>query len=328
MCKCKFAFFIGVIFLILAYVLLFVRSYFGDDFFVSKQGYFPTASHFLYPEKKEFKFAIISDTESNNLALQKIVDEIVSSKENYDFVIHLGDLLGDYTESHFYWMAKDLYTSLNGKPFFTVPGNHDVFLENSIDKEQYIEVFGPAYYWFGYGNVLFIGYDSSEIKISDKQIEWLSETLTKIRPLFKYCVIYSHVPPINPPDKSVYRLDNDSIKKLENVLKNHKVDLLVFGHVHYFSEEKFAGIPVYTLPPSGQRPRPEKSGYGYVGISVGKNGIDNIKPYYVDIGKTSRKNKIAIFLIDNLLTTRACHTSVYLLIIGFLLILFHKKFVK
>lgn len=239
--------------------------------------------------------------------------------------MHLGDILGEYSESHFYWMGRELYASLNGIPFFTIPGNHDVFLKTKVNKEQYKEVFGPTYYWFGYGDVLFIAYDSSEVSISDEQIQWLSDTLNKIRPLFKYCIIYSHVPPVNPPDRPKYKLDDTSILKLEKVLAKHKIDLLMFGHVHYFSETSFAGIPVYTLPPSGQRPRSKKEGYGYVSVTINKNGVDEVKHHFIDIGNANRKEKITIFIIDNVLTTKTCYTSAYLLIFGLGLSLFSRK---
>lgn len=61
-----------------------------------------------------------------------------------------------------------------------IPGNHEIADRfGSDNKYFYRMVFGPLYYWFSYGNVMFIGLDSSEERYDDAQLEWLEDVLEK-----------------------------------------------------------------------------------------------------------------------------------------------------
>lgn len=183
------------------------------------------------------------------------------------------------------WMAEEIDEKLGKTPLYAVPGNHEILSVNGVvDRSLYNEVFGPGYYWFSYGEVLFVGLDSSTSAYDDEQLQWLDKTLAKIRPQFKYCVIFSHVPPVNVKVPNDHRLFDESRDRFAEVIRNRGVNLLISGHVHYYSESEFAGVPLITLPSSGQPIRSEIKKFGYVMFKADRDGIAKIKPVYVEAG--------------------------------------------
>ena len=128
---------------------------------------------------------------------------------------------------------------------------------------------------------MFIGLDSAESKIDDKQFEWLRSTLKHIRPLYKHCIVYTHVPPLNPAAPSVKVLDAYSRDRLAELLPQGKVSLLLAGHVHNFQQTEFADIPLYTLPSSGQTIRSDIKKFGYIDVKVTPDKIEKVKPRYI-----------------------------------------------
>ena len=205
-------------------------------------------------------------------------------------------------------MTSEVAQKLKGKPFYMVPGNHEIQDdEGPADRYLYTKFFGPAYYWFGYGHTLFIGLDSSEEKIGAEQFKWLNQVMDKVRPHFKYCVIYTHVPPFNPKYPYTRHLDKVSALKLAEILKKYKVDLLLFGHVHYFYEGEFAGVPMYTLPSSGQPIRSDILKYGYVEAKIGPKGVEKVKVRYIDDGRAQEEieNFFSTVMIRNSIRTAA-----------------------
>lgn len=129
-----------------------------------------------------------------------------------------------------------------------------------------------------------VGLDSSTSAYDDEQLQWLDKTLAKIRPQFKYCVIFSHVPPVNVKVPNDHRLFDESRDRFAEVIRNRGVNLLISGHVHYYSESEFAGVPLITLPSSGQPIRSEIKKFGYVMFKADRDGIAKIKPVYVEAG--------------------------------------------
>lgn len=276
--------------LITSLSLLCLHIYFGDKKSNIGQYFYPPQSEFVNPKTQNFSIAVVSDTGAEDIVLETMLHEIVSTQPKYDFILYLGDFLTHRTNTGMQWLLYKIHPKLNGIPLYSTPGNHDITKHGIRDDIPYKTVMGPGHYWFGYGNTLFIALDTSFETIDDKQLNWLADTLQKIRPLFKHCVIFTHVPPfdIKPEIKSNHSLDKISTQKLYNIVKNHKINMMIFGHVHYYSQDKFAGIPVYTVPSSGQIIRDSTNKYGYVHIEFDKNGLKKVEPRYIDFRGTKR----------------------------------------
>lgn len=270
----------GLVFVALFMVSL--RSFVVESFNDAEyRSFLAPAGKIFAHDKQKFSFAAVSDTGARNEPIERILEKIRHSRAK--FVLYVGDLVRYRNPSHFKWIADEIDEKLGRVPLYAVPGNHEIYSVNGIfDKTLYQELFGQGYYWFSYGNVLFIGLDSSTSAYDDEQLLWLEKTLDKIRPQFKYCIIYSHVPPINVKAPNSHRLFDGARERFAKVIKNKGVDLMISGHVHHFSESEFAGIPLVTLPSSGQPIRSDIRKFGYVEFDVDASGVSKIKPIYVD----------------------------------------------
>lgn len=269
----------GLIFVALFMVA--VRSFVIEAFDGAEYRSFlaPAGKMFAHNQQK-FSFAAVSDTGARNEPIERILEKIRHSKAK--FVLYVGDLVRYRNPSHFKWIADEIDEKLGRVPLYAVPGNHEIYSVNGkVDKSLYYELFGQGYYWFSYGDVLFIGLDSSTSFYDDEQLQWLEKTLTKIRPQFKFCVIFSHVPPINVRAPNHHRLFDEARERFAKVIAQKNVNLLISGHVHHFSESEFAGVPLVTLPSSGQPIRSDIKKFGYVEFEFGKKGLKKVKPIYV-----------------------------------------------
>lgn len=273
---------------LLAVGLFVVHSYMGGESLLPARNILPPTSLFMNEDKDTFTIALISDTGTHNHVLEKAIDS-ARQNDNPDFIMYLGDFVSDRRPANFYWMLHEIERHLGGTPFYMIPGNHDVEKRGNIDKRYYRAVMGPAYYWFGYGDTLFIAMDSSD-EIEDEQFEWLADTLKHIRPLFKNCILFGHMPPKNVPGAEKHMMKDDDVQKFESIIRGHKINAMFFGHVHYFSKDEFAGIPIYTTPSSGQTARFTDIGkFGYISLRIGPRGIEDITPKYIKFSGPRRE---------------------------------------
>ncbi len=317
--KCKVLFITGYGFIFLSLLLAAIRShliYFFDE--AVERNYVVPSGKMFVPEKDAFIFSAVSDTGGENGSLEKIINQARGT--GAEFILHLGDLVRYKTPSHFDWIVSELEGKLKGVPFYMIPGNHEIENEEGVvDKTTYMEIFGQTYYWFSYGSTLFIGLDSSEGTLDKEQLRWLKLTLEKIRPYFKYCVIYSHVPPTSGTKIIDKHLLPKTSQEFASLISEHNVSLLLFGHVHYFSNETFAGVPMYTLPASGQESRDmEKIKPGYLMISVTPEGIHSHVKY---LRKTRSTERFEAFLSHALVKDEIRVISLWLFGAGVVLLL-------
>lgn len=285
----KMFFILGGLGFLAVFVMLLIHIYVAPIFFDSTRFLSSPYSAFLVPEKKEFTIAIASDSGSENRVLEAVIKD--AKRHNPDFMLYLGDFMDHRTDTGLYWMFLEIGPHIGDMPFYPVFGNHDITEHKKRDLYPMKKILGNVYYWFGYGDVLFIALDIHDESIDDAQLEWLRGILNNIRPLFKHCVIYSHVPPINIRQEFDHKLDDTSVEKLKNVLKDKKITAMLFGHVHYFDKGEFIGIPVYTIPSSGQLSRDNKpnTDYGYAIMEFDKHGIKKIYPKYIDFNGSTRE---------------------------------------
>lgn len=299
----KIFFVLTMVLAILILALLLIHAYLGDRHFDSGRHFFPPESQFLQPDAREFSVAIMGDSTTNNLVLENVILDARNSDANYSFILYLGDFVMDRSRTNFYWMLWEIGPKLGDLPLYMIPGNHDVAKYGNVDKSFYQSVMGATYYWFGYGDTLFVGIDSSGDYMEDEQFKWLSDTLTKIRPMFRHCIIFGHRPPVNPPNRAAHKMDDVSAEKLKNIVRKHKIDAMFFGHVHYWSEYTFAGIPIYTIPSAGQYFGDDIKKYGYVDLKVGHRGIENIEPKYIEFTGHPRE-QLEAWLTSNILSQK------------------------
>ena len=317
----KFFRIFGYCVILTAFCLLALRGLMGISFVMGDKDFYPPAGYFLEPQEQEVRFAILSDTGSQNWTLERLVMEI-RTNEKPNFMLHLGDLVVYRNIEHMYWIMDELDDKLAGIPMYLVPGNHDVKKKKGINKSMYQRVFGQTYYWFGYGNTLFIALDSSTEEIDDAQWAFFENVMKRIRPSFKHVVLYTHVPPIVPPEHHQHSLKAASVEKMGEMLKRYPVSAIFAGHVHYYSEQQFQGIPVYTVPPSGQYFGGPVHKFGYLMVTINQKGV-HVQNVFSNRKKSAEL--LEVLFVDLVLSNKVRWISGGILIVGLCLLLFGQK---
>lgn len=314
----KIFFFSGIVLIGLFLLIILIR------FLVIKNYYDPPQPNFQAPagkimanDKETFSFAVVSDSGARNEPIEQILNEVRKSKAK--FIIHLGDMVRYRNSAHFSWVVDEFNQKLRGLPFYAVPGNHElVKVDGKYDRSLYVERFGVPYYWFSYGNTLFIALDTADGKIDAQQQEWLRNIIKHIRPSFRHCIVYSHIPPHSPHGERYRHLDHKSVAILRNILRGGKISLLLFGHVHYFARSKFADAPLVTLMSSGQPIRSKINQYGYAMVKVSPEEV-KVKERYINSG--SGAEHFELFMTSAPLHRRLLRFSFWLLGAGIVLTL-------
>lgn len=272
---------LGCICLVLSCLMLGMRQYVRASMYTGIHDYYPPAGHILNSDDKQINFSIVGDSGHNDVVLPIVLKKIVS--DNPDFIIYIGDLVRGTAREHFVHMTDVIDDNVGDTPVYFTPGNHDVRISHAgtINKHEYTHRFGAPYYWFGYGNTLFISLDSSDSTIDEQQWQFYDWVMTNIKPKFKYTVLYTHMPPINPADMEEHRQSDQSAERMATMIKKHKPDVIFSGHVHYWYPQTFQGVPLYTTPASGQAPRGDIKEMGYVNVSIDNTGI-HAEPVYIN----------------------------------------------
>jgi len=165
----------------------------------------------------------------------------------YDLALVLGDIVFDKLD-----LLDDMKKLMNSKekPFYTVPGNHDINFDATTDKvsgKTYTEVFGPEYYSFSEGNVHFVLLDNIDFpvkneagrntylgRIGKKQLAWLENDL-KFVPDDYTVVAAMHIPISSTSGYYAQNKLQDSTELLNVLSKRHEA-LIVTGHTHTFEQ--------------------------------------------------------------------------------------------
>lgn len=172
------------------------------------------------PEKTSFKFAVLGDSQGKN----DILAQILESLDGCDFIIHCGDLTPSGADSEFEAVEEALNAS--GIPVFTTPGNHDARLG---DLGAYVSRFGPASYAFTYSGLRFAFVDSSDLSITEEELEQVmaafGDAQTKI--------MVTHVPSYDPFG-SDHTLDAASCDRVQAFALDNGLSAVYSGHVHAF----------------------------------------------------------------------------------------------
>ncbi|MFP6809007.1 MAG: calcineurin-like phosphoesterase family protein [Pseudomonadales bacterium] len=213
-------------------------------------------------ELSKFEAILLADPQPETDAeLSYIRDDLVAELigSNAQFGMSMGDLL--YDDLSMFPRYNSIIAQV-GVPWYNVAGNHELNLNAQGDKyslETFKRYFGPAYYSFEYGDVVFIVLDNIVYqgggvvtadnlrgnggyiaKFDETQLKWLKNELSFIAN-DKLIFVAMHSPLKNSVSDRV--TSNTSNKeKLFKLLKNRKHLYSVAGHTHttehvYFGPE-------------------------------------------------------------------------------------------
>ena len=259
----------------------------------------------IFPAGKSCKFAIISDSGYHESPMFGAIRD--AKKKKIDFILNLGDIARRISFAQYERLLTDLHKELGNTPFYSIPGNHDILAsgkEGLIRHKPYFQyynrAFGPSYYWFGFGDTMFVALNTAIHKLDKPQLKWLARTLDSFREDFNKCIIYMHIPP-KDPRQGHNEIFGSGRKEFKEILSQHDITAIFAGHLHCFSETTFAEIPLYIAPSSGQKIRSCNPNYGYLYCQLDEMGKLDVECVFL---KEKRGRKaFKAFMYESLVST-------------------------
>jgi hypothetical protein len=205
------------------------------------------------------------------------------SKRPFDFGVTLGDnfySVGMESPADPRWQTQweHVYGPL-GIPFYAALGNHDWGHPDSpaaeilYTKQTTTWRMPSSYYSFTAGSVQFFALDTQSVALSERQLRWLDEELSRSQARWK--IVYGHHPIYSG---GAYEDRPDLISKLLPLLRN-RADAYIGGHDHNL-----------------QALRPEGNVRFYV-AGGGGAGLYELRPYERSVF-ASRSNGFAVIDAD------------------------------
>ena len=245
----------------------------------------PWTSETFEQTEADITFAIISDL--NGGEREGVYSRAVEQLNQLDptFVLSVGDLIDGGTEDTIQlkkeWDSFDKRTRELEMPFFYLGGNHD--LTNLAMRDYWKRRYGPRYYHFRYGDLLFLMMDSEDyaearmmeiyqardtaIRILDGQLEGIYEESTYYRMPERrlgslggdQLAYFRKVLSENPDARWTFvlmhkplwmREDDHGLGPLEESLSGRNYTV-INGHFHSFSHRKRLGMDYLILGTTG-----------------------------------------------------------------------------
>jgi len=222
--------------------------------------------------KAPLTFAVVGDTHCHTAVLDQMAEQ--AKQEGTMFVVHVGDLTDHGDARGYEWVLHELAESASKLPFCPVPGNHDCADKTPNAKERYAmysNAFGPREYWFACDNALFVALDDSTRSVQPADVEWLDETLGRLRAQYKACFVFMHVPlghaptPTRPGPK-------DRGDLLAEILNKWNVTAVFCGHIHTYIQDTIGNVPRYISGGGGGRLEVPGESHHYLLCRVGTDG--------------------------------------------------------
>jgi predicted phosphodiesterase len=195
--------------------------------------------------KDDYSFFVMGDSHIGSTKnLDFFLQEAVKSKA--EAVVMVGDITMGYAED--FETLKQHLPAKDVIPSFLIIGNHDLYFDG---WKTYFSLFGSTTYYFSVktpqSTDLFICLDSGSGTFGSKQLDWLKEVLESKRPLYRRCVLFSHV--------NLFRIrhtfsGNPFVEELRVLLElcaKNKIDMVVSGHDHKGNVVTFGNTTFVTM---------------------------------------------------------------------------------
>jgi predicted phosphodiesterase len=158
------------------------------------------------------------------------------------FILHGGDLADKGTAdelAHFIKVLKDIPDL---PPFFMVRGNHEK------NTDLYEETIGPLNFTIDNKRLGFrlVAVDNAHYALAKKELDYLTRMLDQTRPIQ---VVSMHIPPRT--DRWKEHAFDSGKSELLNLMKERKVNLGLFAHIHMYDMADINGIPCIISGGSG-----------------------------------------------------------------------------
>lgn len=205
--------------------------------------------------RKEFRFAMISDTQRSYDETKEVVN-VLNSRGDIDFVLHGGDV-ADFGETKEFLWSRDFLNKLQ-MPYVCLIGNHDC-LGSGFDV--YLKVFGEDNFAFTVGNVRFVCLNTNALEYDYSHpvpdFNFMEDEILNMPEGIEKTIVAMHVPPGDGEfNNNVNRAFEHYLNSFPNLL------FCLYGHVHSWGENEFFddGVKYYACANIAKR--------GYYLISI------------------------------------------------------------
>jgi len=205
----------------------------------------------------DFQFAIVSDRTGGH---RPGVFATAVEKLNLlqpEFVMSVGDLIEGYTEDSDridqQWREFGEMIEPLQPPFIHVPGNHDI--SNQAMEREWKARFGPPYYHFTYGGVLFLVVDTEDPPLAQhvelrpdigpEQVAYFKRVLAE-NPDVRWTMVFMHEPCWEGARKEAH----EGWVELEEELSERNYTVFA-GHWHHYTTYQRHGHNYYVLATTG-----------------------------------------------------------------------------
>ncbi len=196
-------------------------------FFALYEAYFPVKAHDLnYTNitqiqkiKGDFSFYVVGNTFYNVEFFDAFSSEIGTPTSN-EFIVALGNIVYSGDLSKYKILLNDLKKIK--VPFLAIPGPRE-FADGGY--AHFYSIFGNYEYTFHVGKSFFIALNVANGKLTQSQLDWLSDRLSRAS-TYTHKIVLMHFPAYWM-GKNKVRLDESTSQKFEKILLDNKVNLVV-----------------------------------------------------------------------------------------------------
>jgi len=200
------------------------------------------------------------------------------------FVVITGDLVNKARDKDQLAEFKRITSMIDRNiPVYYTPGNHDVGNNpTQSDIDFYNSIYGYDRFSFEHNGSLFIGFNSSLIKVNTPKVEkeqydWLENELKKGKKAV-HIILFCHIPFfINKPDEPDLYYDSGKTegrniemverKKYLSLLEKYHVNAVFAGHLHQNSYGEYKNIQMVTTSAIGESLGKDPEGFQIITVN-------------------------------------------------------------
>lgn len=221
-------------------------------------------------EKNRFRFFVFADIKhpAGNLARFNDILDAAKAKRPL-FMVLMGDFVSTGTERKYRFFIRKVQASgvlKDGIPLFMVLGNHDLD-EKANTKRLFRKYFGPTYYWFSYGNSLFVVVDTGDSALDENELRWIESILKKKRNDYLHTFFFMHIPTTDFDFNQNRRIQYGD-KQFMELMEKYNVDQVFSGHYHSYRRQVKNGVAYLLTGGGGSKLEDGESFFHFVEVFV------------------------------------------------------------